>query len=67
MDKTTEQRLAMLEASVLTLAQSLQALTAAIADQARALDGLAVAIEQEVASRSEDEEEGRPQFLGQRG
>lgn len=65
MSRTSEQRLELLEASVLSLTQALAGLTQAMTQQAQALDALASAIDQSTHEAMEDPEVP-VSFLGQR-
>lgn len=65
MSRTSEQRLELLEASVLSLTQGLAALTEALQQQTLALDALASSIDQ-MTQESGQEMEEPVSFLGQR-
>lgn len=66
MSKTTEQRLELLESSVLSLTQALAGLTQALASQAQALDALAAAIDGSSQAQGEDDMPEPVSFLSQR-
>lgn len=69
--RTSEQRLEMLEASVLSLTQAMQGLTQALLKQTEALDALASAVDLEAQVRAQElepqaEVNNQVSFLSQR-